>query len=263
MNNKRVVGVMTFLLSLCFLVSVSAETILLKSGKIVEGEIIERDQERIKVDFLGVSLTYYLDEIESIDREKITLPLIKEEISLPVEDKEASQGGEHYTNQEYGVKLWYPKDWEVFDKNIHPEVFKSLLALQPPNVPAELICALSCGKDWNNLEPIIMVIVQQVTDDFKDLLAEDLAKVMEQNLQQSFLPPGQRIVEYSKVFTAGGKKLVKHIIVGDADSPRTKNVGYCFIKGTKLYMINCVTGLENFDVYKTVIENIAGSVRLD
>jgi len=263
MSNKRAIRLIIFLLSLCFLASASAETILLKSGKVVEGEIIERDKELIKVDFLGMSLTYYLDEIESIDGEKITLSLIKEEISSPAQDKEASQGGEHYTNQEYGIKLWHPKDWEIFDRNIHPKVFKSLLAVQPPNVSAELICALSCGKDWDNLEPIIMIIVQQATEDFRDLSAEDLAKVMEQNLQQSSLPPGQKIVEYPKVFTAGGEKLVKQVVVGDADSLRTKSVGYYFIKGTKLYTISCVTGLENFDSYKTVIENIAGSIRLD
>ncbi len=262
MNNKRVVILATFLLSLCFLAPVSAEIVLLKSGKVVEGEIIERDGERIKVDFLGMSLTYYLDEIESIDGEKITLSLIKEEISSPAQNKEVPQGGEHYTNQEYGVKLRHPKDWEIFDKNIHPKVFKSLLALQPSNVPAELICALSCGKDWDNLEPVILVIVQQVTEDFRDLSVEDLAKVMKQNLQQSSLPSGQKMVEYPKVFNTGGEKLVKQVIVGDTGILKTKSIGYCFIKGTKLYMINCVTGLESFDVYKTVIENIAGSVEV-
>jgi len=43
-----------------------AETIILKSGKRVDGKILHRTNEYIKVDVYGVSLTYYLDEIESI-----------------------------------------------------------------------------------------------------------------------------------------------------------------------------------------------------
>jgi len=46
-----------------------AETIILKSGKRVDGKILQRSDEYIKVDVYGVSLTYYLDEIESITGE--------------------------------------------------------------------------------------------------------------------------------------------------------------------------------------------------
>lgn len=44
-----------------------AETVYLKSGKKVEGKVIERTDKYIKIDFKGVSLTYGFDEIESID----------------------------------------------------------------------------------------------------------------------------------------------------------------------------------------------------
>jgi len=45
----------------------SAETIELKSGEVIEGQIIEQNEEYIKVDSgFGVSITYYLDEINSI-----------------------------------------------------------------------------------------------------------------------------------------------------------------------------------------------------
>lgn len=47
--------------------SVYAETIVLKSGKTVEGKLIDKTDKYIKIDFQGVSLTYFLDEIESID----------------------------------------------------------------------------------------------------------------------------------------------------------------------------------------------------
>lgn len=48
-----------------------AETIYLKSGKTVEGKILERNDKYIKIDFYGVSLVYYLDEIKQIDNEVI------------------------------------------------------------------------------------------------------------------------------------------------------------------------------------------------
>ena len=44
-----------------------AEVVKLKTGQTIEGEIVERTDEFIKVNFAGVPLTYYLDEIDSID----------------------------------------------------------------------------------------------------------------------------------------------------------------------------------------------------
>ncbi|MCF7871103.1 MAG: hypothetical protein K9L95_03850 [Candidatus Omnitrophica bacterium] len=55
---------------LCFLPSLLAETITLKSGKKIEGNIIEETAEYIKVDFSGVPLTYYREEISDIEAEK-------------------------------------------------------------------------------------------------------------------------------------------------------------------------------------------------
>ncbi len=47
-----------------------ADMIVLKSGKVMEAKILERTDEYIKIDFKGVALTYFLDEIESIDGKK-------------------------------------------------------------------------------------------------------------------------------------------------------------------------------------------------
>ena len=44
-----------------------AETILLTSGKTLEGKVIETTEEYIKVDFYGVELTYELKDVETID----------------------------------------------------------------------------------------------------------------------------------------------------------------------------------------------------
>ena len=65
------VSLITLLLFLPF--SLSAETIILKSGKTIEAPIIEKNDKSIKVEIRGVSITYYSDEIESIDGEKIKI----------------------------------------------------------------------------------------------------------------------------------------------------------------------------------------------
>lgn len=58
------VGVLLFDLN-----SAYAEIITLKSGETVEGELIEKTDKYIKIDFQGVPVTYFLDEIKSSDEE--------------------------------------------------------------------------------------------------------------------------------------------------------------------------------------------------
>lgn len=56
---------LTFILVLLFITTaVSAEMIKLKSGEIIEGEIIEKTDDYIKIVFEGGELTLYLDEIQ-------------------------------------------------------------------------------------------------------------------------------------------------------------------------------------------------------
>jgi len=50
--------------------SVFAETIVLKSGKKIEGKIIEKTDKYIKIDYLGIPTTFFLDEIENIKEER-------------------------------------------------------------------------------------------------------------------------------------------------------------------------------------------------
>ena len=57
--------------------SAFADTIVLKGGKQIEGTVLERNMDEVKIDFKGVELIYSLNEIESINGEKV--------ISLPAE----------------------------------------------------------------------------------------------------------------------------------------------------------------------------------
>lgn len=75
------------LLVLCFPISIFAETIVLKSGQKVEGQIIKRTDEYVKIDFQEVILTYFLDEIETIDGKKVNLSI--KQTNVVLEDKRA------------------------------------------------------------------------------------------------------------------------------------------------------------------------------
>lgn len=64
-----------------------AEVIKLKNGETVKGKILERTEDTIKVDpGIGVSVSYYLDEIESIDGVEVMPPIVKEKESLVQSD---------------------------------------------------------------------------------------------------------------------------------------------------------------------------------
>lgn len=109
MCNKRLVGILISLLLLVFLfpVIIFAETIILKSGQKIEGKIIEKTNEYIKIDFQGASLTYFLDEIESIDGIKLTKFLEKSEAEL------GSISDKTYANDNYRFSLIILDGWLV------------------------------------------------------------------------------------------------------------------------------------------------------
>ncbi|MBM3251389.1 MAG: hypothetical protein FJZ11_01230, partial [Candidatus Omnitrophica bacterium] len=70
MNKTKLAEViisLSLILSLFLQNNTFAETIVLKSGKTIEGKIIERTDEDITIDFYGVPVPYFLDQIESVD----------------------------------------------------------------------------------------------------------------------------------------------------------------------------------------------------
>ena len=61
------------------------ETIILKSGQTVEGKIIEQGVDYIKIDFYGVPITYWAEDIKSIDGKKVIFSsAIEEELHKPL-----------------------------------------------------------------------------------------------------------------------------------------------------------------------------------
>ena len=45
---------------------VQADTIQLKSGEIVEGEIISQNEDEVKINFSGTQVTYFMEDVEEI-----------------------------------------------------------------------------------------------------------------------------------------------------------------------------------------------------
>ncbi|MFA6281643.1 MAG: tetratricopeptide repeat protein [Candidatus Omnitrophota bacterium] len=67
---KKIIAILS--LFLLFIPLLFAETILLKNGKTIDAKIVEKTNEAIKVNIEGISLTYYLADIETIDGAKTT-----------------------------------------------------------------------------------------------------------------------------------------------------------------------------------------------
>ncbi len=66
----------TAFLSACvFLITVNAfaDTITLKSGKQIEGKILERNDELVRIGIEGVTITYFITDLEAVNQEKISL----------------------------------------------------------------------------------------------------------------------------------------------------------------------------------------------
>jgi len=78
---KSIVIILLLIASLYFPALIFAEVIVFKSGQSVEGKLVEKTDKYIKIDFQGVPLTYFFDEIESIDGQKIK-PSAKEQLQI-------------------------------------------------------------------------------------------------------------------------------------------------------------------------------------
>ena len=79
MKKYILIATIFFLVTPCF-----AEKIILKSGQTVEAKVLEKGDKFIKVDFDGVELVYYFDEIDSIDGQQVAASVVKSELNKVV-----------------------------------------------------------------------------------------------------------------------------------------------------------------------------------
>ncbi len=101
--------------------SVSAETIILKSGERIEGKIIEKTDQYVRIEIIkGVPVTYWFDEVERVEEEAPPppqgavpeLPLDRSET-----EKYLTEAGQYYLNEKYEEALFSLKKAVELDPN--------------------------------------------------------------------------------------------------------------------------------------------------
>lgn len=77
MFRKRLILILatSFLMIFCFSFLSFAEIITLNSGKTVEGKIVEETEKYVKIIFMGTTLTYWREDIESIDKQTVEIKI--------------------------------------------------------------------------------------------------------------------------------------------------------------------------------------------
>lgn len=123
MTKKLIIGIIIFFSLIGF---VFADTIKLKSNKIIEGNIIERTDKYIKVDVgIGVPITYFLDDIESIGgKEAVSTESKASSTQNDILEKEEKTGRDTaadntYRNESLGITMTGPQGWYL---NRHDEL---------------------------------------------------------------------------------------------------------------------------------------------
>jgi len=85
------------LLTFCF--SAEAEIVKLKNGSVVNGKVVSRGSDELKLDSgIGINVTYYNDDIESIDGESLALNVSDHSSEEPIILK-SDQGGRKPTKE--------------------------------------------------------------------------------------------------------------------------------------------------------------------
>lgn len=177
------IGILLLITSFSF-----AETIKTKSGKIIEGKIIERTDEYIKIDIgIGMPITYFLDEIENIDS---TTPTKTTTIL-------AQKQPNAYVNEEFGVSVTGPTGW-------HMEKL-DLLKLNEDNMKRYDL--VKFYKNYNEFGAPIIVIQL-----FEAELREDYPGLENFIKDMILSKSGVIVLEKSGPIEVNGKKYIQYLI---------------------------------------------------
>ncbi|MDD5584597.1 MAG: hypothetical protein PHV55_06055 [Candidatus Omnitrophica bacterium] len=126
------IGIVTAIVVSLTLSSAYAETVILKSGKTVEGKIIEKTGEYVRLNFCGVDLKYYLEEIASIDEKPIKTEPLPQPAAQPQPEEPFpvdTTPKESFENNEWGYSLQYPSLWTIMPAHKIKKVM--LMGLEP------------------------------------------------------------------------------------------------------------------------------------
>ncbi|MCM8830993.1 MAG: tetratricopeptide repeat protein [Candidatus Omnitrophica bacterium] len=105
-----------FILSLYNPSFVYPATIKLKSGKIIEAEVLNKTEKYLEIDISGIKLKYYLNEIEAIDGQEI-IPIPKSRQTESSIDIVKTNDKQIFEDKDKGYYLEYPLDWQKIEQN--------------------------------------------------------------------------------------------------------------------------------------------------
>lgn len=244
---------------------VFAETLLLKSGKTVEGKIIEKNDKCVKVDISGLPVTYYLDQIESINGEKINNAAATGGPPAKAQGKETSQIGESFIHtseimgkedeREYGmlvnnaVNLMNRKDFTAAVAE-----FEKAIQKNPQKTPAYLDIS-ACYHLMNQNEKALEYLKKAYA-----INPNDIAIVGNLGAIYFHLGEYERGIEYlKKAIQMGQDYPANYYNLGIAyyELKKYKEAKENFVKAKELYKSeNDAKGLAAADSYLSELQNI-------
>jgi len=98
-QTQRLFIAVLFAIAILFPLVCCADVVYLKNGKRVDGEIVKKTEQYVKIRVGGTSLTYFQDEIEEV--------VADTELVITETD-----GDEHYVNREWGLYIKGPNEWQ-------------------------------------------------------------------------------------------------------------------------------------------------------
>jgi|GEM_PF-4847796 len=242
MDHKRRL-ILLLAISLSVPILGSAETVVLKSGKTIEGKITERTDKYIKMNFQGekgAEITYFLKDIERIEGEQSIMPTS----NSPQSSRESQEG--FYVDDQFGFKIKAPAGWflrqdvgeklgiVLFAKQAAGQTAPPMLLVRKNMVPQGIQGSLEFAK--------ILLTKSQ-----------DFAKTKDIMLQ---------VVEEPHDIEANGKKGARFVFdMAGQDGKMVRNIDCEFMQGTSAISAQGMDYPDNFQSSLKVFEEAINSLQ--
>lgn len=244
----RIISSLIFL----FFVSTSlyADTITLKSGKIVEGRIVQETDDYIKVKSSGFTLTYFKDAISKIEKEVKQLSK-QEELKQLAEDidwaenqkKEPEQDTlflQEFSNDYISLKK--PAIWELTSQYLYP--YKSF-----------------CQRDLTVISHKAaydegLIIFGQKDRPKKPLSFNNIIKYIEEEIDQ------EKVVNRPSIKYLNGERVINFALNKEYNSKAVVADITVLFRGKRWYVLELVVLENKFLAYRDMFKEIKEAIEL-
>ncbi|UCC94780.1 MAG: hypothetical protein JSW40_08205 [Candidatus Omnitrophota bacterium] len=105
MLGKKKFTVLLLIIGLAFSVPLFADALILKSGKKIEGKVVEKTDAYVKIEIRGVTLKYYRDEIMSVEVDTSGFPLERTKIPSETDSDDVEWGTWFLEVKDYLIRV--------------------------------------------------------------------------------------------------------------------------------------------------------------